>query len=176
MTALLAIVLACSTERADVKALLDPAAAQIHLDQATASTIAELVCLPAPSPWGNHLARQAAESTLYAVDAEVVAFKLEDDGDYHVVLRDPTTGQTMIAEFVDPACAEASPAIQQITQARAKFEALFRRPTPKVRRLRQPVRAHIEGVAFLDKIHGQLGVAKNGVEIHPVLSIQVIGG
>ena len=29
----------------------------------------------------------------------------------------------------------------------------------------------ITGVAFYDKVHGQLGAAPNAVEIHPILSI-----
>jgi hypothetical protein len=29
----------------------------------------------------------------------------------------------------------------------------------------------VRGVGFFDKIHGQTGVARNGIELHPVLSI-----
>jgi len=28
----------------------------------------------------------------------------------------------------------------------------------------------VTGVLFFDKLHGQLGVAPNGVELHPVIS------
>jgi hypothetical protein len=33
----------------------------------------------------------------------------------------------------------------------------------------------ITGVAFFDKLHGQTGVAPNGIELHPVLSITISG-
>lgn len=30
----------------------------------------------------------------------------------------------------------------------------------------------VSGVGFFDELHGQTGVAPNGIELHPVLSIQ----
>jgi hypothetical protein len=30
----------------------------------------------------------------------------------------------------------------------------------------------ITGVGFIDKVHGQLGHADNGIEIHPVFSVE----
>jgi hypothetical protein len=30
----------------------------------------------------------------------------------------------------------------------------------------------VTGVGFFDRIHGQTGVAPNGIELHPVLDIQ----
>jgi len=33
--------------------------------------------------------------------------------------------------------------------------------------------ATITGVAFFDRVHGQIGVAPNGIELHPVLSIKI---
>jgi hypothetical protein len=30
-------------------------------------------------------------------------------------------------------------------------------------------RARVSGVAFFDFLHGQTGVARNGIELHPVL-------
>jgi hypothetical protein len=33
-------------------------------------------------------------------------------------------------------------------------------------------RVRIRGVGFWDEIHGQTGVAPNGIELHPVLSIR----
>ena len=36
-----------------------------------------------------------------------------------------------------------------------------------------PTRAHITGVGFFDKVHGQMGVAQaNGIELHPILKIE----
>jgi hypothetical protein len=35
------------------------------------------------------------------------------------------------------------------------------------------VPVHVTGIGFFDFIHGQTGVAPNGVELHPVLSISL---
>jgi hypothetical protein len=34
------------------------------------------------------------------------------------------------------------------------------------------VRVTVTGVAFFDILHGQEGVASNGVELHPILAIE----
>jgi hypothetical protein len=37
-------------------------------------------------------------------------------------------------------------------------------------------RARVTGVAFFDFLHGQTGVAPNGIELHPVLSVTCLSG
>lgn len=39
-----------------------------------------------------------------------------------------------------------------------------------------PTKAQIIGVGFFDRLHGQMGVAPNGIELHPVLNIVFPGG
>jgi hypothetical protein len=39
------------------------------------------------------------------------------------------------------------------------------------RRLEPNVPVTVTGIAFFDTIHGQEGIAPNGIELHPVLSI-----
>jgi hypothetical protein len=34
----------------------------------------------------------------------------------------------------------------------------------------------ITGIGFFDKIHGQTSVARNGIELHPILRIKTISG
>src|SRR5260370_37385818 len=36
----------------------------------------------------------------------------------------------------------------------------------------EPTPVVVTGVGFFDKVHGQMGVAKNGIEIHPILAIE----
>jgi hypothetical protein len=77
----------------------------------------------------------------------------------------------MIVEFPDPRCVDSA----------------FRRP--QIRRARDQMlnncgpisssdftalkgRVRVRGVGFWDEIHGQTGVAPNGIELHPVLSIR----
>jgi len=78
---------------------------------------------------------------------------------------------TIVAEIPLAACAGSSRLLDAIAQSRAKFDAKFR-ATPRLRRVRAPVR--LTGVVFLDFVHGQTGVAPNGVELHPLLDIEFL--
>ena len=52
-------------------------------------------------------------------------------------------------------------------RARSAFIAACGAPTRSFKRLQGT--ATITGVAFFDQIHGQTGVAPNGIELHPVV-------
>jgi len=112
-----------------------------------------------------------AETTAYSLDCEILRYKFEtDDQDIHIVVRDPKGSKTMIVEFPDPSVVtHRSPFWPSIRDARQAFFARFK-PTPRFKRTH--TRARITGVGFFDFKHGQSGLAKNGIELHPVLSIQ----
>ena len=102
------------------------------------------------------------------VNATLTKYKAEDDSDYHLVLSD-AAGNTLIAEIPLPGCVgSGSPFLSKITSARAAFDAKFN-PTSSFQTTSTPVQ--ITGVGMFDFLHGQTGVAPNGIEIHPVLSI-----
>lgn len=85
----------------------------------------------------------------------------------HLALADDN-GHNMIAEIPAPACVRSGPFRTAIAQARAAFDATYRATT----KYKQPnVAVTIRGVGFFDRIHNQRGVADNGIELHPVLSI-----
>ncbi len=159
----------CGVERWPVKTLTDPEASKVDLDGGTLTTVENLIALPAPK-YDDHNPRAKAELENYTLTADVVAYKLEADRDFHVVVRGQS-GKTMIVEFTDPACAKGSRGAKQMTAARAAFLKLIGKPTPKLKRVK-PIRVTVSGVGFFDKMHGQTGVAPNGVELHPVLSVQ----
>jgi hypothetical protein len=46
------------------------------------------------------------------------------------------------------------------------------RPTSGFKYLQRPIPVTVTGPLFMDKIHGQEGVAPNGAEIHPVLRLK----
>jgi hypothetical protein len=99
------------------------------------------------------------ERHVYRVITAVTEIRPEDDGDYHLILRDH---RTMIAETPMLACtARAKPVI------RAKMQAA--RNAARV-----CARAAVTGVAFFDYDHGQTGVAPNAIELHPVLRFQCL--
>src|SRR4051812_18143984 len=157
----------CGVERWSVKTGTDPDAALVNLNVVTPSTIGELRALPAPATEPRSRLRPV-ETTQYWVSATLTKFKLEDDSDYHVVLAD-ALGNTIIVELPHPKCVGAgSPFTAGIVNARSQFDARFK-ATTSFQNVNVPVQ--VLGVGFFDALHGQTGVAPNGIELHPVLDL-----
>src|SRR5205823_14690628 len=94
-----------------------------------------------------------------------------DDVDYHMVLQDPT-GNTMVTEIPSPACdGSTSPFDAAVAAVRAKFDAHFSTNPANGFFQTANVPVQMKGVGFFDFIHGQTGVAPNGIELHPLLDI-----
>lgn len=164
----------CGIERWAVKTGTDPAAGRVNLNDVQSTTVAALTGFPVPSGFSQDAGRLegSAEFTAWKVSATLVQYKQEADSDYHLVLRD-NQGNTMIAEIPDPACVHGtSPFLAGITKARAQFTAKYA-PGDYWQTANVPV--VITGVGFFDTLHGQTGVAPNGIELHPVLDIQFTG-
>lgn len=152
---LLAAALSCGVERQPVKVGADPAAASVDLKHPVLSTVDALRDLHAPD---KPAARTKLEERLVVINADLVLVKHESDGDYHLVLREGS--RTMIAEIPDPRCVPArSPFYAGVQRARKQMAGIHAGPV------------RVTGVLFFDFIHGQTGVAPNGVELHPVLDI-----
>ena len=118
--------------------------------------------------WSNHLERTAEEQVAYRVTATLVGFKLEADLDWHIVVQG-TTGQTMVVEMPDPLCAPDADRAAAYKSARDHLLRYIQRPRKgKLQYVRKPFQLTWVGVLFFDRVHGQDGVAKNGVELHPV--------
>jgi len=159
----------CGVERWQVKTGGDPAAVNIS-PAPTATSIAALTSLAAPSRLPNNDRIAPTELTTWQLaDVDLLRFKKEGDGDYHLVLGDGI--QTMIAEIADPACVSAaSPLMAGISAARAQFDAKFSNiPTMSFANSDETVT--LRGVGFFDFKHSQNGVASNGIELHPVTAI-----
>lgn len=160
----------CGQERWPVKTLADDDAASVDPSVVTGLSVSDLVKFPGHSK--KELLRMAdsrypEETKVYQVDAQIVGFKREADGDFHIViadLRDPQ--KTMIVEIPDPVCKDLGQ-----TQLRSDFEARFGHATAKYKTLAKPARVVVSGPGFYDFIHGQTGVAANGFELHPVLKM-----
>jgi len=98
-------------------------------------------------------------------------YKLESDVDYHIVVQDEN-GNTMVTEIPCPCCVAAvSPFASAIANARQQFDAHLT-ATTFFQSVSIPVQ--ITGVGFFDFIHGQTGVAPNGIELHPILDIRFL--
>ncbi len=158
----------CGVERWPVKTLADPDAPHVNLTPKP-TTIAKLrrrtVVIGIDGTRGL-----GTERTTFRVQARLVEFKLELDDDIHLVIADPHTGETMIAEFPQAICNHgALPGTRtKMQKARVALVNSCGFPPNSSYRAIQGT-ATIDGVGFFDRIHGQAGVAPNGIELHPVL-------
>jgi hypothetical protein len=142
--------LACGVERWSIKTLKD----RPRLLRTRGTTIAHLVGLPRPRPFPPPV-RLALERRIYTVVAAVTLDRGEADLDHHLVLR--SGGHTMIAETPSSLCTVGATAYRRKQMSDSR----------KVARICS--KARVTGVAFFDYLHGQTGVAPNGIELHPVL-------
>src|ERR1041384_6220257 len=158
----------CGVERWSVKTGTDADVGLINMSASTATTIQSLRALTAPAtlPSNNRVA--PTETTIFTLSATLTQYKLESDSDYHLVLSD-ASGNTMIAEIPSPNCVGAgSPFGPGIQNARSQFDARFT-ATTSFKTANVPVA--VKGVGFFDFLHGQTGVAPNGIELHAILDI-----
>jgi hypothetical protein len=158
----------CGTARWDVKTLTDAASGSVDFT-GRAATVEELTALPVPGPIKIHTPRYPAETATYRVSGRLVGFKLEADSDIHVVIAG-TSGATMIVEIPDPSCIGTAKH-GEISQAHADFIRAFGQPLRQFNRPAGTPSLRVVGVLFFDVSHGQVGVAPNGVELHPVLAV-----
>jgi hypothetical protein len=159
---------ACGVERWSVKTGTDADASAIDLAHPVTTTIAALTALPQPGslPADNRI--RPTETTVYSIAATMTIYKHETDSDYHVVISDGT--RTMIVESADSGCVgPGSPLAAGIQNARAELDARLT-PTSNFKTANLPIT--VIGVGFFDFLHGQTGVAPNGVELHPLLDVQ----
>jgi hypothetical protein len=158
----------CGVERWSVKTGTDADIGLVNVNTSTATTIAALRALTAPATLPANNRVQPTETTVFTLNATLTQYKLESDSDYHLVLQDGS-GNTMIVEIPSPNCVGAgSPFGPGISNARAAFDARFT-ATTSFQTANIPVA--VKGVGFFDFLHGQTGVAPNGIELHAILDI-----
>jgi hypothetical protein len=158
------------SERWKVKTLAD---SLVLTAPAIATTINEQASLPEPNV-GESVGRLASERTLYDLRVRLIAVKKEFDGDYHLVLEDPTTKLRMVAEIPDTSVPAPVAVRKEFAEAREEIDRIAGRPGFFAKRLVQPPMIQIAGVGFFDEPHMFTpdGMAPNGREIHPVLSVK----
>jgi hypothetical protein len=142
--------LACGVERWNIKTLKD----RPRLLHARATTVAHLTSLRRPL-YLPPRRRLLAERRIYSVIAAVTLDRREADLDHHLVLR--SGSRTMIAETPSALCTAGATVLRRKQMVAAR------------RAGRVCARARVVGVAFFDYKHGQTGVARNGIELHPAL-------
>ena len=150
----------CGFDRWAVKILDDKDAARIDFKPID-TRIAALVAQPfheIPYPEDSRISPE--EFRVYRIKAKLIAVKSESDGDLHLILADPEhEAVTMVAEIPVPRCVPA------------KYAEQFGQARDCIARLSPGAIVTVIGVGFWDYIHNARGAAKNGFELHPVLSI-----
>jgi hypothetical protein len=149
-----------------VKIGKDPDALGVSLDPVP-TTIDELRAVPhVERPPAGRIAPVELRTWVLR-DVELRSFQRAPDGDVHMVLADEH-GDTMIAEAAPPFCTDVdSPWRPQILRVRALVDQ--RIPMTVMGSPHETV--SLTGVGYIDYLHGQLGVAPNGIELHPVLAM-----
>jgi hypothetical protein len=158
----------CPVERGPVK---EGADADRYKVSTTVSkvTVRYLDARVKPTTYPKNRRVTSTELHTYQVTAYVTQYKQESDGDVHLVLKDGS-GHWMLAELPYGACVPtASRWKTPIRNARAAFAAKYKvtRSWHYIHRL-----VTLRGIGYMDPLHGQTGVAPNGVELHPVTYVQ----
>lgn len=157
----------CGVERWSIKTGTDSGAWSINLSTYISSTIYNFHQSTKPSSLPCCSRISPRETNQYRLSATLIKYNKQTDKDYHLVIRDGS-GRTMIVELVDPNCDSGSAFSSGISRARSQFDARFT-ATSTMKTTSTPVT--VKGIGFWDHIHGQTGIAPNGIEIHPVLDI-----
>ena len=167
----------CGYERWPVKTLADRGGTALRLTRPKPAAVRGLVSLPV-ARGGQTTRGGIAERTVFRIQAQLLAAKVESDSDIHLEIADPLTRQTMIAEIPAFGCTRGASLVARklMERARAGFLKACGDPGSDNFTLYRPgARATITGVGFFDFDHGQRGVARNAIELHPVTAIAVRG-
>ena len=158
----------CGVERWSIKTGTDSGASSINLGTYVSTTIYNMLqsAHPATLPANSRISPR--ETTQYRLSGTLTKYAKEGDSDYHLVIQDGA-GRTMIVEIPAPNCVGAgSPFGPGVANARRQFDARF---TATTSFKTTSTAVTVRGVGFWDFLHGQTGVAPNGIEIHSVLDI-----
>jgi hypothetical protein len=177
-------------ERWPLKTLTDSEAGIFQNATATDTSVPKLISEQAPAKLAA--TRAPVERQLFHLQALLIGWKEElgsgakgfsggtsvPDHDFHIVIADPADTKTqMIIEVPDPACQAvcSSKFLDKIKAARSAVTGQLGQPsTGNVKELAKPWLVEVTGPALFDFVHGQDGLAKNCIEIHPVLEIMFV--
>ena len=152
----------CGYERWPVKILADRDRARVDFKPID-TTVAKLVAIlihEIPYPEDRRI--EPEEFRVYRVRARLLAVYREKDHDLHLIIADLGAPDAhMIAEIPAPECV-------------AQHQDEYREARSVALRAAHNTVLELVGVGFFDFLHDQRGVAKNGIELHPVLSLRVL--
>jgi hypothetical protein len=104
------------------------------------------------------------------VKAYITQYKVETDGDIHLVLKD-SAGRKMIAEIPKPSCVGTTSRWRSAISSTRTLWTTHYTTTTSWHYIHRSVT--IRGLGFFDIPHGQTGAAANYIELHPVIYIHL---
>jgi hypothetical protein len=119
------------------------------------------------------MVRQWFERTVYRVRASLYGYGLNHDRELVLYLRDPAGNRTMVSVIPDPDCPEVA-ATSRAPLFRAARQWVADHAGPPTEKIDRPLEVIIVGVAMYNRLNDQTGMSENGIEIHPVLSIEEV--
>jgi hypothetical protein len=155
----------CGYDRWPVKTVTDLDRGRVNFTPINVS-VAALSGVPVheiPYPQDKRIAPE--EFSVYRVRAMLVEIRSERDSDLHLILSDlERPSVRMIAEIPAPECAEGS-----------GYESMYERARLALAEISTGSVVEITGIGFFDFVHGATGGAQNGIELHPVLTLKLVG-
>jgi hypothetical protein len=168
----------CGAYRWSVKTCSDNGASNLG-PNTQQTTLADLVAISAPGSTPSNSRVDPVENTIYELRNVTLSYvranndmNSEFDSDYHLAFNDRMQN-SMIGEVPFPDCVSGAPQLFDcsITRARAAMETQFPGMLSSSSPFYPNLPVTVVGVGFWDTIHGQHGVAPNGIELHPILAI-----
>lgn len=163
----------CGVQRWSVKVMTDPDTTLINFNNIVPSTISEQKSFPAPTNINSDPPRLSNETTVYQIDCYLIFFKSETDQDIHCGIMSLNMQDTMVAEICDYTCPGIANTsrYQKLKTLRDWFVSTYH---PSGSFQTTFVKIRLTGVGFFDSLHGQRGMARNGREIHSILSMSLL--
>jgi hypothetical protein len=157
----------CPVERGPVKEGSDADRYKVSTT-VTAASIYYLRSRAKPSSYPRNNRIAPVELRTWSVTAILKQYKQESDGDIHLVIKD-SAGRSMIAEIPYGGCVPTTSRWKSaIASARAAFTHVYAVSTSWHYVSRSVT---LRGLGMFDPLHGQTGVAPNGIELHPVIYV-----
>lgn len=161
----------CNVRLSGLKMLTDPQRNLVNLLPKD-TTVARIDALPEPHPTPRTRSTPFSRQ-VWRVAAQITEFKLEADGDIHLVLFDHNA--YLVAEMPAATCIPTNARDRgALVAVRKRFEARCGKATDAW----QPLGAVviISGVGFFDIPHSQNPHAVNFAELHPVTGLEIAAG
>jgi hypothetical protein len=151
-----------------VKTLSDRHKREVHFSPMR-RTVAQFRRRTPPRNLGPYIPRETkVEFHTWTVHAKPRRARIEGDGDIHLIIAAPKhPHRTMIVEFPKRSCVASPFKRKAIARGRRRFIHNCGSMSGAWAHLKGSV--DVTGIGFWDSVHGQEGVAPNGIELHPVL-------